>query len=133
MGCVPRKSLILKFPDIEIFKDKSLIRHFIRGYFDGDGCFGYAYNYNKTHLSCRLTLLGTNMFLTEVIRNSNISGNIQKRNNVHCLSFTKKGSIDFAKYLYENCNVYLDRKYFRYNLFINKYNNAVPLSDLGDY
>ena len=36
-GCVPRKSNILKFPDISIFKSKNLIRHFIRGYFDGDG------------------------------------------------------------------------------------------------
>lgn len=38
-GCIPNKSLTLKFPDESIFKSKDLIRHFIRGYFDGDGCF----------------------------------------------------------------------------------------------
>ena len=38
-GCTPKKSLTLKFPDENIFKSKDLIRHFIRGYFDGDGCF----------------------------------------------------------------------------------------------
>ena len=36
-GCTPRKSLTLKFPDISIFSSKSLVRHFIRGYIDGDG------------------------------------------------------------------------------------------------
>ncbi len=34
VGCVPAKSLTLKFPD---FLPESLIPHFIRGYFDGDG------------------------------------------------------------------------------------------------
>lgn len=37
LGCTPRKSLTLKFPNDGIFKSNDLIRHFIRGYFDGDG------------------------------------------------------------------------------------------------
>lgn len=37
-GCAPKKSLILKFPTSEQVP-LDLIRHFIRGYFDGDGCF----------------------------------------------------------------------------------------------
>ena len=32
-GMIPNKSLLLEFPEI----DKDLIRHFIRGYYDGDG------------------------------------------------------------------------------------------------
>lgn len=35
LGCVQRKSLILEFP---YFISKNLMSHFIRGYFDGDGC-----------------------------------------------------------------------------------------------
>ncbi len=38
LGAPPRKSLILEFPNKEMFKSEDLIRHFIRGYFDGDGC-----------------------------------------------------------------------------------------------
>lgn len=38
LGATPRKSLTLKFPNKNIFKSEDLIRHFIRGYFDGDGC-----------------------------------------------------------------------------------------------
>lgn len=36
-GCTPQKSLTLEFPDKNIFKSVDLIRHFIRGYIDGDG------------------------------------------------------------------------------------------------
>jgi hypothetical protein len=38
LGAIPNKSLLLKFPNLSIFKSEDLIRHFIRGYFDGDGC-----------------------------------------------------------------------------------------------
>jgi hypothetical protein len=48
LGCVPAKSLILKFPNHNIFKNKNLIKHFIRGYFDGDGCLG-IYNLKKNY------------------------------------------------------------------------------------
>lgn len=34
VGCPPAKSLILNFPD---FLEESLLPHFVRGYFDGDG------------------------------------------------------------------------------------------------
>lgn len=34
-GCPPKKSLSIRFP---IFDDENLYHHFIRGYFDGDGC-----------------------------------------------------------------------------------------------
>lgn len=37
-GCIPHKSLILQFPNTNILPIEYR-RHFIRGYFDGDGCF----------------------------------------------------------------------------------------------
>lgn len=45
-GCTTRKSLTLKFPNINIFKNKSYIYDFIRGYVDGDGCLSYS---DKNH------------------------------------------------------------------------------------
>jgi intein/homing endonuclease len=59
-GCVPKKSLILKFPSISIFDNKNLIVHFIRGYFDGDGCISYG---NKSHTKCSINIVGTYDFL----------------------------------------------------------------------
>lgn len=43
LGCTPRKSLTLQFPNISIFSNDNLIVPFIRGYFDGDGCLTYSY------------------------------------------------------------------------------------------
>lgn len=63
-GCIPKKSLTLTFPDKNVFKDKSLIRHFIRGYFDGDGCITYA---NANHSSIEVSIVGTKPFLDECI------------------------------------------------------------------
>lgn len=58
-GCTPRKSLTLKFPDEDIFKSKDLIRHFIRGYFDG--CISYERYKNGIVMRC--SLLGTMDFV----------------------------------------------------------------------
>lgn len=48
LGCIPNKSLILKFPTNDIVPD-NFMNDFIRGYFDGDGCVSYYENrvYNK--------------------------------------------------------------------------------------
>lgn len=45
-GIVPRKSVILEPPDLP----QDMQRHFIRGYFDGDGCVSW----HKDHSSIRL-------------------------------------------------------------------------------
>lgn len=57
--CVPRKSLkIDSFPHI----DASLYSHFIRGYFDGDGCLSYV----KTENHYRIDFIGQEKFLKEI-------------------------------------------------------------------
>ena len=63
LGCVPNKSLILMFPDKSIFKDESLIRHFIRGYWDGDGCLTW---HDVSHTIPCVFVLGTEDFLTGI-------------------------------------------------------------------
>lgn len=45
LGCVPKKSLILTYPTEEQIPFK-LQHHFIRGYFDGDGCVSFN-NFKK--------------------------------------------------------------------------------------
>ena len=51
-GCTPRKSLTLKFPTSKQVPYE-LIRHFIRGYFDGDGWF------SNTKCCFQVGLIGT--------------------------------------------------------------------------
>lgn len=56
-GCVPKKSLILNFPPSSSLPG-SLLRHFVRGYFDGDGTI-YFYG-SRT----RIEFCGTRSFLS---------------------------------------------------------------------
>ena len=52
-GCTPKKSLTLKFPKLEIFKEPQFVYDFIRGYFDGDGCITHK---NKEHTQIAFSL-----------------------------------------------------------------------------
>jgi hypothetical protein len=64
-GCVPNKSLILKFPTI----NEGLISHFIRGYFDGDGTVGEYQNVkNSNSKTLRSGMCsGSKEFLEELV------------------------------------------------------------------
>ena len=115
-GCTPRKSLTLQFPDISIFENKLLIRHFIRGYFDGDGSLG-IYN-NKENLS----ILGTELFLNEVSKHIQILGYIRNKSSINYkneafeLKYSNLKARQVARFLYEESTIYLERKY---NIYIN--------------
>lgn len=63
-GCGPRKSLNLNFPKKEIFKDICLIKHFIRGYFDGDGSISRYIH--KNIVTPHISIIGTLSFLNEL-------------------------------------------------------------------
>lgn len=113
-GCVPNKSLILTFPDRSIFKDKSLIRHFIRGYIDGDGCLC---NTTKPELN----VLGTKEFLTDMQKYLALDRAypiyLQRKNsdkNTYTFNLWCSTAVLNIKYLYENSTIYLDRKYEKF-------------------
>lgn len=119
-GCVPQKSLVLEFPNEDIFADKSLIRHFIRGYFDGDGSL--SYDKRKETIIPRLCTLGTNSFLNKVARHANclnscIIEDSRSKNPIWMFKCNVEESLKFMHYLYDDCTIYLDRKYARYQCF----------------
>jgi hypothetical protein len=118
-GCTPNKSLTLKFPDKSIFKSEDLIRHFIRGYVDGDG---YLITFkSRNTFKQQIGMVGTESFLNEVdnyikpvkakIRSKNTENHPNKayRLDWSCISARK-----VARYLYENATIYLDRKYNKF-------------------
>lgn len=114
-GVIPRKSLTLKFPK----KINSyLIPHFIRGYFDGDGCIYLGQSKTKTK-SHAVSLLGT----MDMLKNIEIFSKVKvyyahdKRHHENCFSFRINKSQDIVKfldYMYKDSNIYLDRKYKNY-------------------
>lgn len=131
-GCVSRKSLVLQFPPKEIFASKELLRHFIRGYFDGDGCFS---RHVHTHVvSPVVGLLGTKEFLEEVLAVSSINGKYthDKRHseNTFSLSYSKDDGILFINYLYNNSSIYLDRKYKLFEFFKNGSRSVKEFAEL---
>lgn len=118
-GCSPKKSLTLEFPDEFIFKDKSLIRHFIRGYFDGDGCFTRHINIHT--VSPLVGFIGTKPFLEKILEYSTISAKFRhdKRHTdlTWSLEYHKNEGIELINYLYKDSTIYLDRKYKLYDFF----------------
>ena len=119
LGCVPRKSLILKFPDKSIFKDSSLIRHFIRGYFDGDGCICLT--------QWSASLLGTYEFLTDVqnivkeFKDKTISKKHNNNSNTYQIGVTRKKAYSFLEWLYKDSTIFLQRKHQKYFEFCSLY------------
>ena len=116
-GCTPQKSLTIKFPSYNVVP-KKLIRHFIRGYFDGDGSISCT---DKTHSLC---VLGTLNMMEHICYESGIPRKIyisKSPNNstYRILLDDKRDSLIFLHYLYDDCEIYLDRKYNKYKLLID--------------
>ncbi len=122
LGCTPRKSLTLKFPDITIFSNYWLIYSFIRGYFDGDGTISYC---NNTHNKMQIKALGTSEFLSEMQKQLPLEyDNIlyqREGSKVYELSFNAKRGAYVSSILYNGAEIYLERKYLRYKEFCRLY------------
>ena len=113
-GCTPRKSSTLKFPDKSIFKDESLIRHFIRGYFDGDGCISF---FDKEHTIPTFSIASKSKESIEPML-AYLPGNLKLHftNNMYVINTCGNKAMQCLHYLFDNSSIYLDRKY---NLFTN--------------
>lgn len=106
-GVIPNKTLFTFMPDIP----DEYIRHFIRGYFDGDGCI--CFTNNKLVAS----FTGSKILIPEVLNKLYMDKVIETipaitdRGNFCSTSFAKKQSIiNFYHYLYDDSNIYLTRK-----------------------
>jgi intein/homing endonuclease len=62
LGCIPRKSLKLTFPTNI---SPNLIRHFVRGYFDGDGCISF-YRHKNGYRAYLASFASTKTFCKEL-------------------------------------------------------------------
>jgi hypothetical protein len=117
LGCVPRKSLVLKFPSDEQVP-AHLKRHFMRGYIDGDGSLIFT---EKT--KC-INIIGTEQFIVDfcnffglklyTLSDVGPSGR-NKRWQCYDISSLK----DILDIFYGDCSIYLDRKYAIYTKFVD--------------
>ncbi len=111
LGCIPRKSLILKYPNIP----KELQHHFIRGYFDGDGSIN-----NSDKWSLGLSIIGTNDFLKNILDKVDIKATRKVKNSkgsqfTFYFQLSGDNARKFLKIIYANSSIYLERKKERYD------------------
>lgn len=111
-GCVPNKTNVLKFPE---FIEDTLMRHFIRGYFDGNGSFG-KYNkgrYLRATISCASCAFVTSF--KDYLDKVGISSSIYEDKNCYKVYIVGKDCPKkFLEYIYKDSNIYLDRKFEQY-------------------
>lgn len=108
LGLTPRKSKTMLFP----YVPHQYLRHFIRGYFDGDGSVSISTNQLHVQFSC-----GSISFterLKEVLSNElnhDVKIHVDRRTINYNVNFhsTRLGRI-FYSYLYTDCSIYLSRK-----------------------
>lgn len=114
-GAFYKKSLKLQFP---LFLKDELIRHFIRGYFDGDGSITFG-----RHDFPKISIASNKEFLEgihDILLKENITSNIyaSNRSKVNSLEINAKSSVEkFLNYIYKDSNIFMERKYQRYKYF----------------
>ncbi len=122
LGLTPRKSLTLKFPEVPI----ELLRYFIRGYFDGDGCVMVSISKGKrmpsitTVFTCGSLefLEELNYLLTKITTSRH--KNIIHGHHAYQLSYRKYDSLKILNFMYKNLDEapFLDRKYDKYQKYL---------------
>ncbi len=134
LGCIPRKSLVLKFPTKEQLN--GFESSFIRGYFDGDGCIHYSerdYIDKRNDKKYRqksliVSIVGTNDFLfslSEFLLPLGINFKMARKSNTGKakeIRLTRKNEIKkLFDFMYKNETVKLDRKYNKFLIAFNNY------------
>lgn len=120
-GCKQGKTFNLHFPDIP----EHLYRHFIRGFFDGDGCLSIRDRNNRrkkygTSMNYQLCLYGLETILLPIqnilVKELDLTPTklaISKK--IKTLHYTGKQVVSkIMKYLYKDATVYLKRKHDTY-------------------
>lgn len=126
-GLIPNKTFTLSFPN---FLPDNLISHFIRGYFDGDGCAWVGANHNKDGKRMQVTIMSSMTFcrgLKEYIDNKfniftslSVPTNHKPENGLFRIE-SKKGVKIFMEYIYKDADLYMERKYNKFQEFFNSF------------
>lgn len=116
-GCVNKKSLVLKPPVIK----SDLVRHFVRGYFDGDGWVSM----NEKRMSFEVGFIGTYEmmeYIRDYLQSQDVSLATIEKNKKYGSSNTytiRYGSLldneKIFNLFYYHCNIFLKRKFEKFD------------------
>lgn len=116
-GCMQAKTFKIRFPDLI---NANMYRHFIRGYFDGDGCFSIPKRQPNT---AQINITSNIYFcdeLAEYIRKTidvNVKSKIRYKNIGAVRLQNTKQVIKFMDWLYDDSTIYLARKHNKFENF----------------
>lgn len=120
LGVFERKSLILQFPSDDIVPD-NLKRHFIRGYFDGDGSisqYGNKKQIKTLYCGCVsfISKLNDYLYKKNVINRSSLNFGKDKDRKIFCsIEWSGfKNMKSLFEYMYNDSNIYGNRKYNKF-------------------
>lgn len=114
LGFTNENSYKCKIPQLK----ENLIKHFIRGFFDGDGCICYTNKTFKVFLdSASIDFINDFLNFLKIYNiNYCLSSTINEFNTqIYRIEIYKKiDKVKFLDLLYKDSNIYLDRKYKKY-------------------
>lgn len=110
-GCLNNKTNKIRLPHLS----DDLMNHFIRGYFDGDGC---VYRNKKSKNTYTVSIVSNFYFIEELktfllnkIKLNNNDITIINNKTYSIMNIQKyEASLKFYKYIYKNSNFHLNRK-----------------------
>ena len=116
------KSYDIKLPKLS----DEMMRHFIRGFFDGDGSYHYHYDNKSNRYRYSFEVVGSSPFIMEQIQSYLLSNDIKthiytrkspsSNNSVYRLmTGSKKEMLKIIDLLYSDAHIYLNRKYEKIN------------------
>ncbi len=119
-GVTPRKSLTLK-PPIGVPGD--LIKHWIRGYFDGDGSVHIYIDKRggRNSLKLRTSFIGTKEVLNFINHQVGIDQSIRQADKSRAWMIRTSGPTDGIKlyhYLYDEATIFMKRKKVRFEEYL---------------
>jgi hypothetical protein len=125
IGVMPNKTVYCKFPTNDIIPE-SMVRHFLRGYFDGDGCTAIRLDrQRRSRPQFEIRIAGTDDMMTgyaAIIRRElhietypiKVKG---KQLNIRNVRFGGNlASYRFLDWLYQKSTIFMYRKHKRYRM-----------------
>lgn len=118
LGCIPNKTRTLRFPNIK----PELLNHFIRGYMDGDGCIRVGMTSGKDCFDIASAsynfILDLKLVLEPHIKHIGIDK--ETKCDVWHLRCGGKQVKPLLNWIYKDSTVYMQRKYFKYQLISSR-------------
>lgn len=135
LGCVQGKTYTLEFPD---YIPDNLMNHFIRGYFDGDGCISITKRTNRkspNSMIYQFTIAGRKEFLeklqSKLVENAGVVQNSLKVREDSFAQTIHYGGFNVVlrilNYLYKDATIYLKRKHDKYLQMVMRQSNLQKL------